>query len=100
MRSTQRDQTGYVVFAGFVGGGPSGSGIAENVPFTFTRTGTGDYTLNFDAALAPVVSLATSSGGQAAIISASAGALRVQTFNTTGVITSSSFWFSVTARKL
>jgi hypothetical protein len=70
MRSTQRDQTGYVVFAGFVGGAnPSGSGIAGNVPFTFTRTGTGDYTLNFDAALAPVVSLATSSGGQAAIIS-------------------------------
>jgi hypothetical protein len=56
MRTTQRDQGGTTTFAASVIDAASGSGVAQPgaVPFTFTRTGAGSYTVNFDTRLTPV----------------------------------------------
>jgi hypothetical protein len=57
MRTRERDALGVTTFGAVTQDAASGSGIAQpgNVLFTFTRTSTGNYTVNFDARLSPLV---------------------------------------------
>jgi hypothetical protein len=48
MRTARRDQIGTTALDAYITDAASGSGVASGVPFTFTRTGTGTYQVNFD----------------------------------------------------
>jgi hypothetical protein len=101
MRTAQRDQSGLVTFTGAFASGPSGSGVAyPGVPYTFTRTGTGAYTIRFDAALQPLTVVCTTNSGQIALAAVGPGLLQVGTYNTTGAAFDGSVHFTITARRM
>jgi hypothetical protein len=59
VRTAQRDQRGTTTFGGYIVDAPSGAGAVGGVQFTFTRTGTGSYRLDFDVRLTPTAVTAT-----------------------------------------
>jgi hypothetical protein len=59
MRTARRDQIGTTALDAYITDAASGSGVASGVPFTFTRTGTGTYQVNFDVRLNPRAVVAT-----------------------------------------
>lgn len=60
MRTAQRDQGATTTFGAYVTDAASGAGVAyPGIPFTFTRTGTGGYQINFDPRLRAVSVTAT-----------------------------------------
>jgi hypothetical protein len=61
MRTRERDTTGLTTFSSGYSDAASGAGVANGIPFTFTRTGTGVYVFRFDSVLTPLVVLVTAS---------------------------------------
>jgi hypothetical protein len=99
VRTTQRDQ-GRTTFAGFFDGTvASGSGVAGDVPYTFLRTATGDYTIRFDVAILPLSCVVGSTSGWAAPISWGPGTARMQSYSGAGVANNTQITFSVSGKR-
>jgi len=92
--------TGLTTFGATVADAASGSGVANGIPFTFTRTGTGQYTYHFDPALLPIVATASAlsqTGHAASLTSFGPGTFLVQTLANNAGANSGHFW-TCTAR--
>jgi hypothetical protein len=91
MRTQQRDQGGVIRFGvGAIADAASGSGIAQGVLFTWSRTNTGEYSYNFDSRIVPlsvIGNAATSAGVIAGAAVMSAGFFRLNCVSNAGVAT-------------
>jgi hypothetical protein len=103
MRTTQRDQGGTLSFGADVTDAASGAGVAQpgGIPFTFTRTGAGQYTYNIDPALRAVTVTANVWSGQGngtAVATVGQGTFSLLTFNN-NTATNARHWWNCTARR-
>jgi hypothetical protein len=98
VRSPQRDTDGTVTFGALVVDGPSGAGVSNGVPYTWTRSSVGNYVFNFDSRLTPVTITGTSAAPSAATTpNAGPGTFTIGVVNGVGAYTSQHFRFSCTA---
>lgn len=104
MRTTQREG-GYVTFNGYVKDAASGSGIAQpgNIPYTYTRTATGNYTVTVDSRITVLSFTVLSIAGMgftavANSLPPTAGSFGVAVLGSGGGNTNSHFHFTCTAR--
>lgn len=102
MRTTQRDESEYIVLYGGISGGASGTGfmLPGGVPFVWTRTGVGAYTIAFDQRLRVLRVLQTNhSGGRETLaLGAGSGAVSFQVVTDTGVAADGDLSFSILVR--
>jgi hypothetical protein len=101
MRSTQKDADNFIICGSHVSDAASGSGLMQpgGIPFVFTRTGTGQYLINFDSRITPIHIEATGQSGASpwALPTWLPGAISIIAVNASGAPFNSDFRFSVTA---
>lgn len=101
MRTREQELGGFITFSGVTpSGGASGVGVAQpgNIPFTYIRTGTGDYTFRFDPGLHVLSMQGVSSAGSAVPAGTyGPGTFRMQSFSAT-TLTDGIIHFVVRAR--
>jgi hypothetical protein len=99
MRTTQRDQTGTVSFGAFVVDAAGGSGVANGIRFSYTRSSTGVYFVLFPVALVPLTANITAFQGAyvGAADTFAPGSFRV-VMALSGAVANTSFFFSCVAR--
>lgn len=101
MRSAQRDQGGLTTFSSPLidGTQPGGSFVANGVSCSWTRSGTGTYTISFDTRLRTVGGVAsTQSVAYIATVSGvNPGTASVATFNNTFAAANGFFFVTITA---
>jgi hypothetical protein len=97
MKTAQRALT----LATLIVDAPSGGGVflPDGVPYTFTRTGTGAYTVKFDPRIVAVAALATVTFGTAfAVAALSSGGVSVQGYlSNTAAPANVNFYLQLTA---
>jgi hypothetical protein len=104
MRSGERDHGGTIQFGGHLVDAASGSGVAQpgSIPWTFTRTAPGSYTINFDTALTVLAVSAvptTAIGNQVSCGGVpGAGTFITRTFDSAGTASNATHDWTCTAR--
>lgn len=102
MRSRERDRGGIISFSGVTpSGAASGVGVAQpgNIPYSYIRTATGDYTFRFDPALHALAMQAIGTSGPVVPAGAfGAGTFRLQSFAVAGGLSDGIIHFQCTAR--
>lgn len=101
MRTTLKD-SGLITVAAYQPDAGGGNGVAlgggNGLPYAMSRTGTGDYTYNFDGAVTPLSIIAVGGGGTVLLISTGPGTFRVQTFTVAGTQANGPVRWILTAR--